>query len=435
MKRLLLLIIASSLYLPVSPQITEKIIPVQPQQPKENNPAELSIIDIPNKIKIYDSTHNLKYHESIFDYTMYKGQKLFFYKRADDKYSDDLLYQTFLLIQPDTIWLSTAPDSQKKKNKFFLKTPQNIKPNYILTNAYMGTYDSISGRYKTPAEAIEGKYFEIKDINIKDNNLNITLYSDETKKSFNWVIYSSMLKLLPIPAIIVGYFEKLKSTYLNKEFVFSTESINNKYRITTDINNPNHRIIFQTPNNIEMIPDLSWKCIDVCTVNTQSDYKIPYVVLENNRKEQCLAEILPHPHLKTWVYGVALGKCEYTTNAYISDFKDSKTYANQMRMQAEQMEQARKQKLLAEEQARKEAEQKRAEHKKKCIEKFGQDLGPIIAEGKVRIGMNKEMCRWAWGSPRDINKTITATKVSEQWVYSSGNYLYFTNGILDAIQN
>jgi hypothetical protein len=65
--------------------------------------------------------------------------------------------------------------------------------------------------------------------------------------------------------------------------------------------------------------------------------------------------------------------------------------------------------------------------------KFGVELWNTILQGKVRIGMTKEMCKLSWGEPKDINETILAGKKSEQWVYSD-NYLYFDNGILTAKQ-
>lgn len=39
-----------------------------------------------------------------------------------------------------------------------------------------------------------------------------------------------------------------------------------------------------------------------------------------------------------------------------------------------------------------------------------------------------------WGYPARVNTTITAKGRREQWVYESGNYLYFENGILTIIQ-
>lgn len=65
--------------------------------------------------------------------------------------------------------------------------------------------------------------------------------------------------------------------------------------------------------------------------------------------------------------------------------------------------------------------------------KFGNDNWQLIIAGKVKIGMTNDMCEVAFGKPQKVNQTITAGKSSEQWVYKD-NYLYFTNGILTAMQ-
>jgi len=61
----------------------------------------------------------------------------------------------------------------------------------------------------------------------------------------------------------------------------------------------------------------------------------------------------------------------------------------------------------------------------------------IIAEGKVRIGMDMEQCKTAWGKPSDINNTIFAHGTHTQWCYGEycSSSLYFNNGILTAIMN
>jgi len=59
----------------------------------------------------------------------------------------------------------------------------------------------------------------------------------------------------------------------------------------------------------------------------------------------------------------------------------------------------------------------------------------LIQKGKVMAGMTKKECELSWGKPKDINKTVTGTDISEQWVYSTSSYLYFKNGILETIQN
>jgi len=49
--------------------------------------------------------------------------------------------------------------------------------------------------------------------------------------------------------------------------------------------------------------------------------------------------------------------------------------------------------------------------------------------------MTTEQARLAWGTPERINRTTTAAGTREQWVYGSGNYLYFDDGVLETIQN
>lgn len=54
----------------------------------------------------------------------------------------------------------------------------------------------------------------------------------------------------------------------------------------------------------------------------------------------------------------------------------------------------------------------------------------------VTIGMTKqEVLDSIWGEPEDINTSTGIWGVHEQWIYGNGNYLYFENGRLTAIQN
>lgn len=54
---------------------------------------------------------------------------------------------------------------------------------------------------------------------------------------------------------------------------------------------------------------------------------------------------------------------------------------------------------------------------------------------RIYIGMTEEMVRESWGEPEDINRTMTARAVHEQWVYGLGRYAYVDDGRLTAIQN
>lgn len=81
------------------------------------------------------------------------------------------------------------------------------------------------------------------------------------------------------------------------------------------------------------------------------------------------------------------------------------------------------------------SQKQRQERYERLIRQYGQENADLIISGRVKIGWTIEMCRESWGKPYDINRTTYAWGTQEQWVYSGGNYLYFDNGILTAIQN
>ena len=52
----------------------------------------------------------------------------------------------------------------------------------------------------------------------------------------------------------------------------------------------------------------------------------------------------------------------------------------------------------------------------------------------VTIGMTTDQVLAAWGRPKSINETTTASGKSEQWAYDTGQHLHFENGLLLTIQ-
>ena len=58
----------------------------------------------------------------------------------------------------------------------------------------------------------------------------------------------------------------------------------------------------------------------------------------------------------------------------------------------------------------------------------------LVLQKKIQTGMTAEMVRLSWGNPEKINRTITATRQTEQLVYGS-SYVYLTNGVVTAIQD
>lgn len=74
--------------------------------------------------------------------------------------------------------------------------------------------------------------------------------------------------------------------------------------------------------------------------------------------------------------------------------------------------------------------------KKKHSSWSTKDCETIVA-GKVRLGMNTEQCKEAWGNPAQVSNTITVFGTHSQWCYGEycSSALYFKNGILTTIQN
>lgn len=59
----------------------------------------------------------------------------------------------------------------------------------------------------------------------------------------------------------------------------------------------------------------------------------------------------------------------------------------------------------------------------------------LIKKEKIVIGMTKTQARLSWGKPDKINESIGSYGIHEQWVYNSGNYIYFENNKLTNIQS
>lgn len=66
--------------------------------------------------------------------------------------------------------------------------------------------------------------------------------------------------------------------------------------------------------------------------------------------------------------------------------------------------------------------------------RWPEEVWAVIEKGEVFVGMTAEQARMSLGEPKEINRTITGNILSEQWVYRTGSYLYFKNGMLTGIQ-
>ena len=68
-------------------------------------------------------------------------------------------------------------------------------------------------------------------------------------------------------------------------------------------------------------------------------------------------------------------------------------------------------------------------------EQFETNLKKTPAKKAPFIGMTADEARSStWGSPSKVNTTKTANGTHEQWVYSTGRYIYLDNGFVTTIQ-
>lgn len=67
-------------------------------------------------------------------------------------------------------------------------------------------------------------------------------------------------------------------------------------------------------------------------------------------------------------------------------------------------------------------------------ESISDEAWNAITRGKVITGMTKEECRLALGLPSEVVKIPTYSGLKEQWIYNTGTYLLFSDGLLSAFR-
>lgn len=223
---------------------------------------------------------------------------------------------------------------------------------------------------------------------LRDDNNNDTIYC------FN-----------PWKFILVPYFVKQKQIHEGKTFLAFNKNDNESFDVSS--------------KKSISVPTLSkWTCkVDIFNMTPRGgeneEYKL-YCVLENDRGETILRKKLE---------GYEWDLHFIEENEYLRSETEKKLKQEQL------IEEQKKRELLRKEKERKESEK----HKEECINKFGKIDGELIAQGKVKIGMTKKMCKVAWGSPFWTDKVTTEYGIKENWYYGFGFSLSFKNGLLNII--
>ena len=367
----------------------------------------------------YDSINDWgNHHEKVSDYKQYIGLQIYLppkFERPNPKNPTHCVNNFLFSLKPDSL-------------KTFVYKPYT----YIYIESG-GSYEPVSTKLIVCSDAneINNTYFTILNV-IYGEKLNSYLKSmgridyDSDCNSINRYNYMFLLKndktgdLLYSPGtnfrgmtthdvdfILVPYFVKQKSLYQGVDFIFDEDDIDTmsdfrqieKYEDNSGYEREREKEVVINPKS-------KWRCSDVTLL--KPSYKLHYI-LNNDKGEQ-----------------IALT----TLNSFI----DAKSYTKReadKKLQYQQLAAKNKQEeLLTKEKEKRTFEKRRYE----CIRKFGQQTGELIAHGKVRINMTKEMCKDSWGTPFSSDKTVTESEVYEDWYYWYGYRLHFVNGLLKRIE-
>ena len=217
--------------------------------------------------------------------------------------------------------------------------------------------------------------------------------------------------------ILVPYFEKLKNIYDGK--------------FMTNIKGDIVRRDFYTNKKITIQKNSEWKC-SVKVLDVDYHQGIFFLFSNNENTIACRDEY--RREYDNEIYDLKNGRLNdinsYPDEGYC-DFKLSNI------VKEEQRKAKLQQSILLSEQKREERQRLLSQqnaikiHLDICVSNYGEELGKIIASGRVRIGMTKEMCKTAWGEPYNTNKTIQASGTTEiWWYYGLEKFLTFSNGVL-----
>lgn len=322
-----------------------------------------------------------------YNYLRYVGQKIVFMPMSDKKrekfVTDDFITAKSQRIKSKIQRINIYNPLKSVSQKVNIYKPLVLK----------------SGEITTDPAALENKSFLI--VNIWSENKTNTMagtrimdtipvyevpktYSlvfkllDEDNNTLYWCIRRDRLVISDY--MIQGYYDKQLQLYKNHDMVYRG-SEGDKF---VDIN---------TGESIIMKKDSPWICKDITLVEDDPWYKLCYIFSSDT--------------------GKTIGVKDSNGLFWLKE-KYEKDVEKE-RLQAEETERKR----LQEEQRIKKMHEEFAEA---MVKRFGKKNAELILQKKVALGMTKEMCKIAWGTPQNIvvNANI------ESWIYGYSTFLYFS---------
>ncbi len=378
----------------------------------------------------YDSLTNWVTYKRIPDYKRYIGLNIYLPLFNDlDKYGDK--YLTIInVLYGDTI--------NKLLSDWGLK---DIKPwkEVIYDNCPKGLLDTIPD-YKVYSKM--GRYYNPEVI--------FVLRSDTNNESY----YCSFDLIKHF--ILVPYFVKQKLLYENKYLIFDDKVEKEVfYNCELETHGIKCEEVYENDKGVKVakskrvrvLRGSKWLCTDVTLLkmsqayskeywesikNYYGEYKynsnaysLFYILKGTNGETIAFSKIKPLEGEFKRIQNDSVYCDLYNNNGFIleSDYLKRKIESE---MQAKQL-------VIKQQQEKQIEKQKFEKWREDCINKFGLQNGELISKNKVNIGMTKEMCKYAWGSPLWSDKTTTEIGTYEIWYYWLGYKLHFVNGILKRI--
>lgn len=316
----------------------------------------------------YDSLTNIRPYKDTSYYKQFIGQSILFYPRSPNsseslpKYYANFLTSNSQVVVTDTIWRKKRPNPKPKDYKLNQITskrykPQFVKDNYVTLCAsfhdileqgytifpfeiYRATKSPIGKRdgIFTPHNEIEGKTFKILDIELCDSDVEKktifalqseegdTLYWYAKRGEYDGFNYADQ----HYPVIVLGFMEKMKQLYLNKDIYVKNIHPINKY-----------------------------KCMEIAYSGSEDTYMVPSFVLKNDSAD-LIMPLCESPSLFSYEISIHDNQKRMTQMYFYNlDVVEAKVYEETMERERLAKEEILKKERLAQEEARKLASIKR----------------------------------------------------------------------------
>lgn len=390
----------------------------------------------------YDSLHNIRPHQDTLYYKQFIGQSILFYPRNPNSIFLPEYYANFetpevQVVSTDTIWHKRRKNPKPKDYDIKEITSNRYKAQFVENKqvTLCASYCTVSDEgkniypfnrenilsttnghtgYYTPYKEVEDKIFKVIDIkhssNSRGERYSIFIMKSEEGDTVYWNAYRGEYDGVNheeqhFPVIVLGFMEKMKQLYLNKDFYIKS-----------------------------IHPIEKYSCVDLVYDGIKNDYMIPSFVLKKD-SSNLIMPLCESPSLFSYQINDRRNKMSVMYFCKL-DIAQAEMYEEFLRKEKLAREEALEKERIAKEEAEKQAAINRKLRLQNLTKKFGAAIAKTIIRNEVEIGMSKEMVIESWGYPSGgVNKTIGAWGTHEQWVYGSRQYLYFQNGRLTTIQS